>query len=93
MNSIDVTRIKLFQLRAFAEVARSGNFGKAAVNINLTQSAVSHAIASLETELGVILFSRGRHGASLTFVGEQMLDSVHQMLELLDNVVDIIFRQ
>ena len=88
MNSIDVSKIKLFQLRAFAAVADSGSFGKAAVSLNLTQSAVSHAIASLETELGVVLFFRGRHGASLTHVGTQMIDSVCQMLQLLDTVVE-----
>lgn len=88
MSNIDVSKIKLFQLRAFVAVADSGSFGEAAIKLNLTQSAVSHAIASLEAELGVVLFSRGRHGASLTFVGEHMIGHVHQMLQLLDTVVE-----
>lgn len=88
MSSIDVSKIKLFQLRAFVAVADSGSFGEAAMALNLTQSAVSHAIAALEAELGVMLFVRGRRGASLTFVGEQMIDRVRQMLQLLDSVVD-----
>ncbi|NET47898.1 MAG: LysR family transcriptional regulator [Merismopedia sp. SIO2A8] len=33
------------------------------------KSQVSHSIASMESDLGVALFTRGRHGATLTFVG------------------------
>ena len=88
MNSIDVTQIKLYQLRAFVAVADSGSFGEAATHLNLTQSSVSYAIASLETELGMELFSRGRRGASLTFVGEQMIDHARQMLQLLNQIIE-----
>ena len=88
MSSIDVSKIKLSQLRAFVAVAEHGSFGEAALNLNLTQFAVSHAIASLEAELGVLLFSRGRQGASITFVGNQMVDHVRQMLGLLDTVME-----
>lgn len=88
MNSVDVSRIKLFQLRAFVAVAENGSFWAAAAKLNLTQSAISHAIATLEAELGVILFSRGRQGATLTFVGEQLIGDVRQILHLLDRAVD-----
>jgi len=39
--------------------------------IELSRSAVSHAIANLEDELEVLLLSRGRHGANLTPVGSE----------------------
>ena len=41
------------QLQIFVEVAQIKSFTQAARNINLTQSAVSHAIANLETEFGL----------------------------------------
>ena len=88
MSSIDVSKIKLFQLRAFVAVAENGSFWAAAAKLNLTQSAVSHAIATLETELGVILFARGRQGAALTFIGTQIIGEVRQLLQSLDRIVE-----
>jgi hypothetical protein len=57
---------KLSQIRALVAVAEFGSFGEAALQLGLTQPTVSHAIATLEDELGVILLARGRHGAQLT---------------------------
>lgn len=88
MKSIDISKIKLFQLRAFVAVADCSNFGGAAAVLELTQSSISHAIASLEDELGVMLLFRGRQGATLTPVGEQIVGEVRQMLQLLEVVVD-----
>lgn len=87
MSSIDVSKIKLFQLRAFAAVAEYGGFGKAATELELTQSAISHAIASLEEELGVILFARSRRGATLTPVGAEVIGNAQQILHHLDQLI------
>ena len=54
------------QLLAFATLARRGSFTLAAKDLFLTQSAVSHAIKALETELDTRLFDRvGKRGAFL----------------------------
>jgi LysR family glycine cleavage system transcriptional activator len=45
-------------LRAFEAAARHGSFARAAVELNLTKSAVSHRICRLEEELGLRLFTR-----------------------------------
>ena len=74
------TNIKLSQLRALVAVAYCGNFGEAALNLGLTQPTVSHAIATLEAELGVVLVSRGRHGAVLTPAGEDILKTAEVAL-------------
>ncbi len=76
--------IKLSQLRSLVAVAGCGNFGEAGLRLGISQSAVSHAIATLEDELGVVLFARGRYGARLTPVGERMLEHAQAMLQLLD---------
>ena len=83
---MNLESIKLSQLRALVAVAESGNFSEAALSLTLSQSAVSHAIATLEDELGIILFSRGRHGATLTPVGERVLSYAQEMLRLLDRL-------
>ncbi|MEO1068321.1 MAG: LysR family transcriptional regulator, partial [Cyanobacteria bacterium J06638_6] len=83
MNTVDVSGIKLFQLRAFVAAADSGSFGKAALDLDMTQSAISYAIGALEDELGVVLFSRGRKGATLTPVGQEMIGNARQILQHL----------
>ncbi len=87
MNEINSSRIKLSQLRALVAVAEYSNFSEAAVHLDLSQSAVSHAIASLEDELGVVLLSRGRHGAHPTPVGERVISHARQVLQMLEAMV------
>ncbi|MBD2449363.1 LysR family transcriptional regulator [Nostoc sp. FACHB-152] len=76
--------MKLSQLRAVVAVAERGNFSEAALELQLSQPAISHAIATLEEELGVPLFARGRHGAVLTPAGERILYHARQALQSLE---------
>ncbi|RCJ39227.1 transcriptional regulator [Nostoc minutum NIES-26] len=78
--------MKLSQLRAIVAIAERGNFSEAALELQLTQPAVSHAIATLEEELGVPLFARGRHGAVLTPAGERILYHARQALQNLEMI-------
>ncbi|MGB6297698.1 MAG: LysR family transcriptional regulator [Rivularia sp. (in: cyanobacteria)] len=73
--------MKISQLRAVVAVADYGNFSEAALELQLTQPAISHAIATLEADLGVPLFVRGRHGAVLTPAGERILYHARQALQ------------
>lgn len=86
MAESNPNRLKLSQLRALVAIARTGSFSDAALQLDLSQSAVSHAIATLETELGVILLNRGRQGAVLTPVGEAVTTEAQQVLERLDKI-------
>ncbi|MDX2272473.1 MAG: LysR family transcriptional regulator [Cyanobacteriota bacterium] len=79
--------IKLSQLRALIAVSERGNFSEAALHLNISQSAISHAIATLEEELGVVLLARGRHGATTTPIGEQVIARARQIMELLEGMV------
>ena len=79
--------LKISQLRALVTVADCGNFSKAALALELSQSTVSHAIATLEEELGAPLLARGRHGATPTIVGQQVIDQSRQVLSLLEDIV------
>ena len=87
MNEINTRRMKLSQIQALIAVAECANFSGAALQMELSQSAVSHAIASLETELGVQLFHRGRHGAQLTPVGERVVLHGRQIVRSLEMMV------
>ena len=59
----------LFSYEIFDAVARQGSFNKAAQQLHLTPSAISHAIAVMEEELGFALFNRGKNGVSMTSYG------------------------
>jgi DNA-binding transcriptional LysR family regulator len=68
------------KLLAFATLARVGSFTLAAHELHLTQSAVSHAIKSLEQELEVRLFDRLGRSVKLTAAGVHLLDHAHRIL-------------
>src|SRR5215472_660630 len=69
------------QLQSFVAVADTSSFTEAAYAIDLTQSAVSHALSALESELGVILLERNRTGVvGLTSVGQKILPHVRALL-------------
>lgn len=81
------SQLKLSQLQVLIAVADCGSFSEAALQMQMSQSAVSYAIATLEEELGILLFTRGRYGAHLTFVGEQIVDRARQVLYLMEDIV------
>jgi len=81
MKDTHQNQIKLSQLKIVVAVSEQKTFGDAALELGISQSAVSHAIASLEESLGVILFSRGRHGATLTPVGTNILPHAKAAVE------------
>ncbi len=88
MNGINPNRIKLSQLRALVAVADYSNFSEAALHLDISQSAVSHAIAALEEELGVPLLARGRHGAHLTPAGKGVIGYAQQVLQLMEKMAE-----
>ncbi|MBC8745287.1 MULTISPECIES: LysR family transcriptional regulator [Paraburkholderia] len=67
-------------LRAFVTVAREGNLTRAAVQLHLTQPAVSLQIKHLQETLGVTLFTRGSHGLALTRDGQALLPHAERAL-------------
>jgi len=70
-------------LRAFEAVARHMSFTKAAEELNVTQTAVSHQIRRLEAELGVALFLRLNGGLALSEDGQAYLPGVRAAFQAL----------
>jgi LysR family transcriptional regulator, low CO2-responsive transcriptional regulator len=68
------------QLRAFVALARRGSFTVAARELHLSQSAVSHSMKALETDLGCRLFDRMSKKVLLTQAGEQLLQHAERIL-------------
>jgi LysR family glycine cleavage system transcriptional activator len=70
-------------LLAFARAAETLSFKEAAAELNLSPSAVSRQIQSLEAHLGVALFRRLNPGLEITPDGRRYLESVHRVLREL----------
>ncbi|MBV7484900.1 LysR substrate-binding domain-containing protein [Bordetella sp. BOR01] len=78
----------LSALRAFEATARHLSFTRAAVELNLTQTAISHRIKELEGLLMVKLFARKQSAISLTEEGRAYLDSIRPALAQIASATD-----
>jgi DNA-binding transcriptional LysR family regulator len=78
------------QLRAFVCLARSGSFTQAGRELHLTQSAISHAIKSLETDLGTQLFHRQGKSVHLTHAGRELLPHAETILQSMSQARSIL---
>jgi len=76
--------LTLDQVRTFVTVAESGSFRSGAARLSRVQSAVSHAVANLEAELGVALFDRSGHRPVLTPEGQALLANARDILLRVD---------
>lgn len=68
------------QLEFIVAVQQEGTLTAAAQVLNISHSAISRAISSLEAELGVNIFVRSRSGTALTEQGEMILQSARTIL-------------
>ena len=75
-------------LKAFEAAARHESFTKAADELNLTQSAISHAIRSLELRLGVDLFDRFGRTVALTEAGRAFVSRLRLSLNLISEAFE-----
>lgn len=69
-------RINLNNVAAFVVVARERSFTRAAAQLGLSQSSLSHTISALEAKLGMRLLTRTTRGVSPTEAGERLLATV-----------------
>jgi LysR family glycine cleavage system transcriptional activator len=74
-------------LIAFEAAARTGSFTRAAEELFISQPAVSHAMRTLEAELGLTLFERRHKGVQTTEAGRYLLEQVSMGLTLIDQAL------
>ena len=74
------------KLRIFYKVANAGSFTHASEVLNLSQSAISRQISSLEGEVGVPLFHRHARGLILTEQGEMLFKAAEDVTDRLEGV-------
>ena len=72
--------LDLKDMRLFLAIAEENNLTRAAQKNGYTQSAASHMLRNIETELGFSLFSRSQRGLALTRNGEALLSPIRRTL-------------
>ena len=80
-------------LQILEAAARHGSFTRAAEELNITQTAVSHQIKSLESQLGVRLFIRERNALRLTDTAKGYLPAVRSAIATLSEATDTLVRR
>lgn len=75
-------------ISAFEAAARTGSFAKAAAEVSLTASAVSHAIRGLEQRLNQTLFERRGRNVALTAAGQTFAGRVRLGMALLSDAFE-----
>jgi LysR family transcriptional regulator, glycine cleavage system transcriptional activator len=90
--SIAMALPSLTGLRAFEVAARHMSFTLAAVELNVTQTAISHQIRRLEEQLGVALFIRRNRALLLTREAQDYLPSIRSAFEDLRRATDRLRR-
>ena len=80
--------LPLNALRAFEASARHLSFTKAAIELCVTQAAVSHQVKSLESRLNVTLFDRLPRGLMLTREGETMLPALRDAFDRIAGTLE-----
>ncbi|MFC5468194.1 LysR family transcriptional regulator [Cohnella suwonensis] len=83
--------MSLARFEVFSNVIELGSFTKAAEKLNMTQSAVSHAVAGLESEWGITLLLRDRKkGFALTETGQRILIHMREILNQMENIKQVV---
>jgi LysR family transcriptional regulator, glycine cleavage system transcriptional activator len=80
-------RLPLTALQGFVLAAHTGNLSSAARRLNLTVSALSHQIRTLEDRLGRRVFVRGPRGVDLTPHGAHLLELVGPQLQAIERAL------
>ena len=87
-----MSRASLDSLAAFAAVARACSFTRAAAELRVSTSALSHTIRELEARLGIRLLQRNSRSVSVTAAGERLLQTLDPALADIGGALEALDR-
>ncbi len=88
-----MANFNLTDFDAVLAISRRGSFRAAALDLGMSTTALSNAIAKLEGQLGVRLFNRTTRSVSLTAAGQKFVDQVTPALKDIHNALDTVRSQ
>ena len=80
-------KISFTAVRYFLVVAEERSFKRAAAQLGISSSALSHSIQSLEDDLGIRLLTRTTRSVSVTQAGLLLKDNVRRHIENIDAIL------
>lgn len=76
----------------FLAITRHGSFRRAALELGISPSALSHSLRGLETRLGVRLLNRTNRSVTLTAAGEELRDAIGEPFAQIDQAHEALNR-
>ncbi|WP_436873420.1 LysR family transcriptional regulator [Kosakonia sacchari] len=89
---MQINRADVADLIYFLAIARHRSFTRAAVEIGVSASALSHALKGLESRLGVRLLNRTTKSVTLTTAGETLAESIVHPFGAIDSALEALNR-
>jgi DNA-binding transcriptional LysR family regulator len=80
----------LVELEAVVAIARLGSFRAAALDLDMSPTAIGNAVASLENRLGVRLFNRTTRNVALTSAGREYVEAIAPALSDIRNATQAV---
>src|SRR5260370_10372280 len=80
----------LMELEAVVSIARLGSFRAAAIDLDVSPTAIGNAVASLENRLGVRLFNRTTRNVALTSAGREYVEAIAPALSDIRNAAHAV---
>lgn len=89
---MQISRADVADLIYFMAIARHRSFSRAAIELGVSASALSHALKGLETRLGVRLLNRTTKSVTPTAAGEELVQSVLQPFDTIEGALESLNR-
>lgn len=89
---MQTNRADIADLTYFLAIARHRSFSRAAIEIGVSASALSHALKGLESRLGVRLLNRTTKSVTLTAAGETLAAAIGEPFEVIDTAMETLNR-
>lgn len=89
---MQISRADVADLIYFMAIARHRSFSRAAIELGVSASALSHALKGLETRLGVRLLNRTTKSVTPTATGEELVQSVLQPFDTIEGALESLNR-
>ena len=81
--------ISIRQMKYFVATAELGQISRAAMELSISQSAVTTSLKELEQIVGAPLFKRSSHGMTLTSAGREFLSHAYEILAKVDEAINL----